>query len=424
VPEHHPDPHYRPSNQHEHPHQRAHERPRRPSLGPRVVWVLLAVCVVAAGAWFGWRLLDARSTQPTQKVVTGVVGIYFPAGEAYKRVNRPVYQGQTDAEAAIQGLLAGPTAEEIKQGLNTNIPFGTTMESLQLESGGASGKEKAIISLSKTFLDATSRNPTDAKFEYESRLDQVAYTMAQLTQIGSSEVKSGGKTLLVPTVAQLEKPTKPAPVVVEPSSTPPKPSSSGTAATDKSEAASKLAPTESITAVQHRLVDLKYLPPEAVTGKNDYRTQQAVTAFQAWQGLQRDGTAGPTTVAALGTASAPTPKQVAGSSGRQAQVFRDKGVTLLVQDGKLVRAVHVSTGKTGYETPAGTFAVYSKELKHWSTEYNCWLPYASFFNAGYAFHQYEEIPPYPGSHGCCRVPAPEAPEVYQFLVMGTTVHVY
>lgn len=423
---HHPEPHYRPSSHPEHRHpEHQHPSPRQSGPSPWVAWAVLAVFVLAIGGAIAWRVTDVRQSKPAAPVVTGSVGVYFSAGEEYKRVSRPVHEGQTDVEAAIAGLVAGPTADEIRQGLNTHIPMGTTLESVKVEPGGSSAKEMAVISLSKTFLDATSRDAREAKREYESRLDQVAYTMGQFPKIASSEVQSGGKTLPVPTVAQLEKPTQPEPVVSEPVSAPKKPAvqPASTSGGSGSAAAAKSG-SVSIPTVQRQLIALKYLPPEALTGKNDYQTQQAVMAFQAWQGLTRDGSAGPSTVAALATAKAPTPTSVSGSAGRQAQIFRSKGVALFVQDGALVRAVHVSTGKTGYETPAGTFAIYSKELKHWSTQYNCWLPYASFFNEGYAFHQYEEIPPYPGSHGCCRVPAPEAPWVYQFLVMGTPVHVY
>ena len=34
------------------------------------------------------------------------------------------------------------------------------------------------------------------------------------------------------------------------------------------------------------------------------------------------------------------------------------------------------------------------------------------------------MPPYPASHGCVRVPVPEAREVYDFAGIGTAVLVY
>jgi hypothetical protein len=43
---------------------------------------------------------------------------------------------------------------------------------------------------------------------------------------------------------------------------------------------------------------------------------------------------------------------------------------------------------------------------------------------GVAFHAYAEIPNRPASHGCVRVPYPEASTAYAFATLGTTVIVY
>jgi len=155
----------------------------------------------------------------------------------------------------------------------------------------------------------------------------------------------------------------------------------------------------------------------------NYRTAQALIAFQAWSGLTRDGVAGPATRARLGAVARPRPKPQ-DVSGRFAEIFRARGVILFVRGTTLVRAVHCSTGRPGLETPAGSFAVYMKSTNWWSTEYDSWMPYASFFTGGCAVHEYPDVPAYPASHGCVRVPAPEAPWAYSFLVMGTPVIVY
>lgn len=178
-----------------------------------------------------------------------------------------------------------------------------------------------------------------------------------------------------------------------------------------------------IAQVQHRLVALGYLPSSAISGKDDYRTQQAVMALQAWNGLQRDGIAGPKTKARLAKASAPRPRREH-LGGRFVEVFRSLGVMLLVDHGKLVRAVHVSTGMPGLATPAGRFAVYLKSPDWWSTRYDVWMPYASFFVGGDAIHGFAPVPPYPASHGCVRMSMPEAPFVYGFLRLGTPVFVF
>jgi peptidoglycan hydrolase-like protein with peptidoglycan-binding domain len=175
-------------------------------------------------------------------------------------------------------------------------------------------------------------------------------------------------------------------------------------------------------AVQQQLVALRYLPASAVTGRWDYRTSQALIAFQAWQGLVRDGAVGPQTLAALATAKVPVPRVK--RSGHEIEVYRALGVTLLVNNGRVVRAIHSSSGKPGFATPAGTYRVYLKAIRHWSTQYHVWLPYASFFNRGIAFHAYPDVPVYPASHGCIRIPSPEAEEVYAFAGIATLVVVF
>jgi hypothetical protein len=170
-------------------------------------------------------------------------------------------------------------------------------------------------------------------------------------------------------------------------------------------------------------VALRFLPSGAVNGTADYRTQQALIAFQAWNGLARDGVAGTQTMARLGAVARPRPRaqQI---TGHYAEIFRSLGVTLFVNHGRLVRAVHCSTGRPGLATPAGRFSVYMKSRNWYSTEYHSWMPYASFFTGGCAFHAYPDVPAYPASHGCVRLSAPEAPWVYGFLPLGTPVIVF
>ena len=98
-------------------------------------------------------------------------------------------------------------------------------------------------------------------------------------------------------------------------------------------------------------------------------------------------------------------------------------MTLLVKDDKTKRAIHSSSGGPGTETPRGQFEVFRKELQSWSVPFQTWLPYASYFFQGIAFHEYPDVPAYPASHGCVRIPAPEAPVVYKFAKLGTAVSV-
>jgi lipoprotein-anchoring transpeptidase ErfK/SrfK len=88
-----------------------------------------------------------------------------------------------------------------------------------------------------------------------------------------------------------------------------------------------------------------------------------------------------------------------------------------------VRALDVSTGAPGYDTPAGSFSVLRKERNSWSVPYKVWLPYASYFVGGVAFHEYPDVPPFAASHGCVRTPAWDAPWLFNTLQIGTKVTV-
>jgi lipoprotein-anchoring transpeptidase ErfK/SrfK len=176
-----------------------------------------------------------------------------------------------------------------------------------------------------------------------------------------------------------------------------------------------------LSALQRRLIALRFLPTGTASGKWDYRTQQAVLAFQGWVGETKDGIVGTATRAELELATLPKPTR--SRSGSWIEVHRKKGVALLVRDGRVVQAVHVSSGAPGYTTPSGAYRIFRKERNSWSVPYRVWLPYASYFNGGIAFHEWSEIPPQPASHGCVRIPAPEAAAVYAFAANGTAVYV-
>ena len=236
--------------------------------------------------------------------------------------------------------------------------------------------------------------------ELNARLGQVTYTLTQFPKVKRTKVVAGGT------------PVEPEPTLERTDYAKPK-GGPKRLSRPKGERGS------SVKALQERLAELRYLPKRAVDGVDGYRTQQAVIAFQSWRGLERDGVVGPATTAALAKASTPSSK--ADGPARRIEVYRDKGVALLISHDKVKRAIHVSSGGPGNETPSGTYSVFRKELQSWSVPFQTWLPYASYFNNGIAFHEYPDVPTYPASHGCVRVPAPEAPGVYKFAAIDTAV---
>lgn len=171
-----------------------------------------------------------------------------------------------------------------------------------------------------------------------------------------------------------------------------------------------------------RLAKLGYLPANATpSNTSEYALSQALMAFQGWNGLERDGTAGPATQKRLATAGRPEPRRSGG--GKWLEGYIDRQVVLLVRGGKTVRAIHFSSGAAG-NTPRGTYSIYRKEIMSWSVPFSSWMPYASYFTGGFAFHEYPDVPGYPASHGCVRIASPFAPYLYEFASYGTPVHMY
>ncbi len=179
---------------------------------------------------------------------------------------------------------------------------------------------------------------------------------------------------------------------------------------------------DAVAVMQTYLADQGYLPWTSVQGGYDYRTTQAVMAFQGWNGLTRTGKADLKTLKRL--ARAKRPKAWKKYKGRRIEVHVNAQVALLINGkGKVERAIHVSTGAGG-RTPQGDFHVYRKETMSWSVPFSVWLPLASYFTGGIAFHSYPDVPGYAASHGCVRTPAPEAPVMYAFAKVGTPTHVH
>jgi hypothetical protein len=168
-----------------------------------------------------------------------------------------------------------------------------------------------------------------------------------------------------------------------------------------------------VGALADRLQELDYaLPPGgAVFGPE---LQQAVFAFQGVNGLDRTGIVTPALWRRLAGASVPHARY----PGNHVEVDKTRQVLFLVRDGKVVLISHVSTGATG-NTPLGVWHVYSK-VAGWS--WVLWYP--SYFLRGFAIHGYPDVPPYPASHGCVRIPMWLAPRIFPEIPINSAVYVY
>jgi L,D-transpeptidase catalytic domain len=82
----------------------------------------------------------------------------------------------------------------------------------------------------------------------------------------------------------------------------------------------------------------------------------------------------------------------------------------------------VSTGKPGKETPTGVFTILQKAVKHRSNIYsNAPMPFMQRLTwSGIAMHA-GNLPGYPASHGCVRLPAGFAKLLFGITSLGLTV---
>jgi cell wall hydrolase len=173
-----------------------------------------------------------------------------------------------------------------------------------------------------------------------------------------------------------------------------------------------------VASLQRRLVVLGYLERGGVDGVFGDETWYAVVALQGWEHLVRDGVVGPQTRRALRHARAPRPWL---RLRRALEIDLTRQVLLVVEQGAVRRAVHVSTGASKFATPEGRFTVIRRGRMSWSQRYHRWLPYALYFHRGLAIHAFRIVPDEPASHGCIRIPFSDALFVFRAAPLGTPV---
>jgi hypothetical protein len=95
---------------------------------------------------------------------------------------------------------------------------------------------------------------------------------------------------------------------------------------------------------------------------------------------------------------------------------------VLFRNGVPIAASTVSTGRPGHATPTGVFTILQKHVEHYSSLYdNAPMPYMQRLTwRGVALHA-GNLPGYPASHGCIRLPAEFAKLLYGETKIGMTV---
>jgi lipoprotein-anchoring transpeptidase ErfK/SrfK len=98
---------------------------------------------------------------------------------------------------------------------------------------------------------------------------------------------------------------------------------------------------------------------------------------------------------------------------------------------RIVFTMHVSTGSGHHfrdagggdeiaHTPVGDFAIYMK-VPTWQHAELGWMYKPMYFYSGYAIHGSIDVPNYPASHGCVRVPLSRIDKLYSIMHVGEPV---
>ena len=296
----------------------------------------------------------------------------------------PVVRSGTTIEGAVRQLLAGPTPAERSRGLRSAVPRATPLLSVTVS--------RRIVTVDLGARFAAGRDEQ----ALQGRVGQLVRTVRNISGVRAVRVLvDGGVPVgLFPGYDR----RLPVSAAVEPVQHRP-----------------------TIRGFQQQLVDLGFMAPSGLTGTLDMQTSTAVLGFQKWANLPRDGSLGEATIAALERATRPEPRLRA--PGRRIEIQLRRQLALLIQDNRVVRAVHISSGAGG-KTPVGSFRIYRKERYSWSVPFKVWLPWASYFTGGVALHEFGSVPTYAASHGCVRVNHYDAQMLFGFAETGTPVDVF
>jgi hypothetical protein len=169
--------------------------------------------------------------------------------------------------------------------------------------------------------------------------------------------------------------------------------------------------------LQQQLGALAYATPH--NGHFDAATGRAVLAFRKVNRLSRTQSANRDVFARLFAGQGGFQLRHPGA-GKHVEADLGRQVVVLAQNGRPYRIYHMSSGKPSTPTVVGTFRFYSKTI---GTNRKGMVD-SNYFIRGYAIHGYAEVPAYAASHGCIRVPIPNALAIFRWIRLGDQIFVY
>jgi hypothetical protein len=167
---------------------------------------------------------------------------------------------------------------------------------------------------------------------------------------------------------------------------------------------------------QKGLARMKY--PVARTGIYDAATGRAVMAYRKLNRLTRSETPNADVIRAVldgkGGYRVKHPR-----AGHHVEADISRQILALVDGDRVVRIEPTSSGKPSTPTVMGVYRFYSKTPGTNSHG----MVYSNYFIRGYAIHGYADVPSYNASHGCLRIPIPDAIRVYNWIQLGDRIYV-
>ncbi|MFC4051392.1 L,D-transpeptidase family protein [Actinomadura syzygii] len=190
-----------------------------------------------------------------------------------------------------------------------------------------------------------------------------------------------------------------------------------------------------VEALQSRLKELHY-DPGKVDGKYGVSTQMAVWAFQGVNRLKQKSTLTASFWKALDAPKEPRPMAKKREKDR-VDVDLRRQYLVLYKDGAPRLISHISSGSgerycakdRGAKVPRCRYATTGtgdfrtgRRASGWETSPLGQLYNPIYFNGGIAFHGALDVPDYPASHGCVRMPM----HIAEYLpgILGTNVPVH
>jgi hypothetical protein len=175
-----------------------------------------------------------------------------------------------------------------------------------------------------------------------------------------------------------------------------------------------------VTLLQRGLLKLGFATP--VTGYFDSLTANAVNAFRKTNGMGRDGYAMKSVYAKVlrGEGAFKLRYPDSGTHGKHVEFDWSRQVLVLADRGRPYRVYHTSSGTPVTPTVFGSFKFYRQD---YGTNAKG-MVHSSYFIGGYAIHGYASVPNYPASHGCLRVPIPNALSIYNWIDLGDPIYTY